>query len=146
MSDQKQKAKETVASPKISKQELRQREQAEKKKSRQGDIAKLVLAAILVVAGVWGYYFQPQWSVYLRALFPIVGVLLAVVIVFFWCDLGRNLLRYIKESVGEVKKVVWPSKNEAWRNTFFVLIFTTLMTLFLWMVDSILAWLFLLNA
>jgi len=52
------------------------------------------------------------------------------------------LIRYIKDSVVEIKKVVWPPKNEAWRNTFFVLIFTAVLTLFLWLVDSFLVWLF----
>lgn len=146
MSGHKQKTKEVTASPKMSKQELRQKEQAEQQRSKRSDMAKLALAAILLLAGVWGYYAQPQWSVYLRALFPLAGVILAVVIVFFWCDLGRNLVRYVKGSITEVKKVVWPTKNETWRNTLFVLVFTALMTFFLWVVDSILAWLFLLNA
>jgi len=53
-----------------------------------------------------------------------------------------DTVRYIKDSVVEIKKVVWPPKNEAWRNTFFVLIFTAVLTLFLWLVDSFLVWLF----
>lgn len=145
MSDQKQKIKEVPASPKISKQELRAREMAEQAKNRRGDVAKLILAGVLVMLGLWAYYIQPQWPIYLRVLFPVAGIALAVSIVFFWCSLGRSLIRYIKDSTVEIKKVVWPGKNEVWRNTFFVILFTAVMTLFLWIVDSILAWLFLMN-
>lgn len=146
MSDLNPKSQEDVAVVKLSKQEKRQKELMEKSINKKKDLAKIIMAVVVVGLGIWGFYFDLSWSVYVRALIPILGVLLAIAIVFFWCEIGKNLLRYIKDSVGEVKKVVWPSKNETWKNTLFVLVFTLIMTIFLWGVDGILAWLFLLNA
>ena len=100
------------------------------------------MAAALVIGGAIGFSFLSQQPLYVRGAILGVSLLLSGLIVFFWCDTGPGLIRYIKDSVVEIKKVVWPPKNEAWRNTFFVLIFTAVLTLFLWLVDSFLVWLF----
>ena len=143
MSDRKQKVKEmSVASLKQAHQELRNRGQGAQRKTGRGNGAKLFLAAALIVAGAIGFSFLFQQPLYVRGAVLGVSLLLSGLIVFFWCDTGPSLIRYIKDSVVEIKKVVWPPKNEAWRNTFFVLIFTAVLTLFLWLVDSFLVWLF----
>lgn len=142
----KQKHQEDGLAEKLSKQEIRQKEILEKSKNKKKDLVKIVLAVLVVAFGVWGFYFDLTWPIYVRALIPALGVVIAFAIVFLWCDLGKSLIRYIKDSVTEVKKVVWPTRNETWKNTIFVLLFTLVMTIFLWGVDAILAWLFLLNA
>lgn len=147
MSDRKQKIKEIIApSPKLSRQELRERGQSVHKRSHHGDTGKLLLAAILVVGGVIGFTLLSKHPLYIRGLVLLGAILLSVAIVFLWSEAGLKLIRYVKDSVVEIKKVVWPARNEAWRNTFFVLGFTAVMTLFLWLVDTFLAWLFMLNA
>lgn len=143
MSDRKQKVKEmSVASLKQARQELRDRGQVAQRKAGKGNGAKLFLAAVLVVSGAIGFSFLSQQPLYVRGAILGGSLLLSGLIVFFWCDTGPGLIRYIKDSVVEIKKVVWPPKNEAWRNTFFVLMFTAVLTLFLWLVDSFLVWLF----
>ena len=143
MSDRKQKVKEmSVASLKQARQELRDRGQGAQRKTGRGNGAKLFLAATLIVGGAIGFSFLSQQPLYVRDAVLGISLLLSGLIVFFWCDTGPSLIRYIKDSVVEIKKVVWPPKNEAWRNTFFVLIFTAVLTLFLWLVDSFLVWLF----
>ena len=136
MSDRKQKVKEmSVASLKQARQELRDRGQGTQRKTGRGNGAKLFLAAALIVAGAIGFSFLSQQPLYVRGAVLGISLLLSGLIVFFWCDTGPSLIRYIKDSVVEIKKV-------AWRNTFFVLIFTAVLTLFLWLVDSFLVWLF----
>ena len=143
MSDRKQKVKEmSVASLKQPRQELRDRGKSTQRKAGRGNGAKLFLAVVLLVGGVLGFSFLSQQPLYVRGAVLGISLLLSGLIVFFWCDTGSSLIRYIKDSVVEIKKVVWPPKNEAWRNTFFVLIFTAVLTLFLWLVDSFLVWLF----
>lgn len=143
MSDRKQKTKDMVAavSVKSSRQELRDRMQSGRKKGRLGNALKLCLAVILVFGGAIGFSLLGQQPLYVRWLLLGGAILLAGLIVFVWCDTGPSLIRYIKDSITEIKKVVWPTKNEAWRNTFFVLIFTAVMTVFLWLVDTFLVWL-----
>ena len=143
MSDRKQKVKEmAVASLKQSRQELRDRRRDVQRKTGRENVAKLCLAAALVAGGAIGFSFLSQQPLYVRGIILGVPLLLSGLIVLFWCDASPSLIRYIKDSVVEIKKVVWPPKNEAWRNTFFVLVFTAVLTLFLWLVDSFLVWLF----
>ena len=51
---------------------------------------------------------------------------------------GFNLFRYIKDSVAEIKKVVWPSRNDTVRMTMFVIAFTCVFTIFIYGVDTLL--------
>lgn len=45
--------------------------------------------------------------------------------------------RYIRETRGELRKVTWPTRDEAWRLTLIVLAVTAAFALFLWAVDSL---------
>ncbi|WP_051940836.1 preprotein translocase subunit SecE [Stenoxybacter acetivorans] len=140
-----QKTSEDVAvkATKLSKTELKQRAQQEERQSKRMDLVKFVLAGLLVAGGLWAFYaFTAQLSVYVRALFPAAGVLLAVVIVFFWTVSGHQLTGYVKESVIEAKKVVWPERTETMRMTLFVMAFVAVLALFIWGVDSVISWLF----
>lgn len=47
------------------------------------------------------------------------------------------LSRYIRETRGELRKVTWPTREEAWRLTLIVLAVTAAFALFLWAVDSV---------
>ncbi|OAM31309.1 preprotein translocase subunit SecE [Eikenella longinqua] len=122
---------------------MRNRAQGGQKKSRSGDAVKIFLAVVLVFGSAIGFSLLANQPLYIRWLLLGGGISLAALIVFVWCDIGVNLIRYIKDSITEIKKVVWPAKNEAWRNTFFVLMFTAVMTVFLWLVDTFLVWLLL---
>jgi preprotein translocase subunit SecE len=49
--------------------------------------------------------------------------------------IGQSIRRYIKETVGELRKVSWPTRNEAWNLTIVVLIVLFVMTVFLGSLD-----------
>lgn len=107
--------------------------------SSSADKAKLVLAAALVVAALAGFYLTAkqgqvaQWGVL------IVG-LVAAVVVFALSDAGRQLMAFGRDSVREVKKVVWPTRKEATQITLYVFGFVVVMALFLWLTDKTLEW------
>ena len=105
-------SKDVVAKPKIhAKTEARLKAQQERAAIRRSDWAKFILAAVLVVAGVYGFYaLAAQLPVYVRALFPVVGVVAAILIVFRWSSAGRGLSAYVKDSTAELRKVVWPDR------------------------------------
>ena len=54
---------------------------------------------------------------------------------------GRNAAIFAKEARTEVRKVVWPTRQEAVQTTGIVLVVTLLMSLLLWGLDSVLFWL-----
>ena len=49
--------------------------------------------------------------------------------------LGQGIQQFIKETIGELRKVSWPTRNEAWNLTIVVLIVLFAMTIFLGTLD-----------
>ena len=127
---------------KVERAEAKLHSERQIKKTKQKDMLKLAVAILLVVAGVWAYYSVPNLPVFVSALFPVVAVILALLIVFYWCDSGRRLIAYVRDSVSEFKKVVWPVRNDAIRLTFFVVVFVAILASFIYGVDSLVSWLF----
>ncbi len=105
------------------------------------DKFKLLAALVLVAGGVTGFYLLPADQQALRVAAVVLGVLLAVVVLWFSAP-GRDFVDYARDSVKEAEKVVWPTKKETWQVTGFVFLFTFALSLFMWLVDSGLSWLF----
>ena len=75
-----------------------------------------------------------------HALGALLVVLGAAVAVFLTSDYGKQLIGFGRESVREVKKVVWPARKEAMQMTAYVFAFVFVMSLFLWLTDKTLEW------
>ena len=109
--------------------------------STNADKAKLGFAVVLVLAALVGFYLLAkqgqvaQWGVLLAGL-------VAAVLVFVSSELGRQFLAFGRDSVREVKKVVWPERREAIQMTAYVFGFVVVMALFLWLTDKTLEWVF----
>ena len=54
---------------------------------------------------------------------------------------GKRLFTFIQGSRIEIRKVVWPTKQETTQTAIAVFIFTLLLALFFWGLDSFLLWL-----
>ena len=108
--------------------------------STGADKAKLAVAALLVVGAVVAFYLLGKQGIWVRvgALFALLA---AGVALFFVTEPGRQLIAYSRDSVREVKKVVWPTRNEALQMTGYVFAFVFVMALFLWLTDKTLEWL-----
>ncbi|RZT91907.1 preprotein translocase subunit SecE [Rivibacter subsaxonicus] len=107
--------------------------------STGADKAKLAGAGLLVVAAVAAYYLLGQQALWLRVL-ALLGLLVAGVALFFTSEPGKALIAYGRDSVREVKKVVWPTRKEATQMTLYVFAFVVVMALFLWLTDKTLEW------
>jgi preprotein translocase subunit SecE len=103
------------------------------------DKAKLVAAAALLLGSLVAFYLLGQKDMWLRVVTLLLGVAAAVG-VFFTSESGRQLIAYGRESVREVKKVVWPTRKEATQMTGYVFAFVVVMALFLWVTDKTLEW------
>ena len=108
--------------------------------STGADKAKLAAAAVLLVGSVAAFYLLSQQSLWLRVL-ALLALLAAAVAVFFISEPGKQLIGFGRDSVKEVKKVVWPSRKEALQMTGYVFAFVFVMALFLWTTDKTLEWL-----
>ena len=109
--------------------------------STTADKAKLGLAIALVLASLVGFYLQTkqgqvaQWG-------ALIAGLVAAVVIFLSSELGKQFLAFGRDSVREVKKVVWPARKEAMQMTAYVFAFVVVMALFLWFTDKTLEWVF----
>ena len=102
------------------------------------DKIKLLLAILLLIAGLAGFYLLGDQPLVLRILTVLGGVVAAGVMAGF-TQSGRRFLVFAKESVEEAKRVVWPTRKEAMQTTGIVFVFVVLMALFIFGVDTLLA-------
>ncbi len=107
--------------------------------STGADKAKLAAVVLLVVSAVVVFYALGAQDLWLRVI-ALLGLMLVAVGVFFTSESGRQLVAYGKDSVKEVRKVVWPSRQEAMQMTGYVFAFMVVMALFLWVTDKTLEW------
>jgi len=107
--------------------------------SSVADKAKLVAAALLVAAAVAAFYALGKQDLWLRVA-ALLGVLLLAAVAFFVSEPGRQLIAFGQDSVREVRKVVWPARNEALQMTGYVFAFVVVMALFMWLTDKTLEW------
>ena len=108
--------------------------------STGADKAKLAVAALLVIAAVLVFYMLAKQDLWMRVAALIV-LLAAAVATFFTAESGKQLIAYGRDSIKEVKKVVWPTRKEAVQMTGYVFAFVVVMALFLFLTDKTLEWL-----
>jgi preprotein translocase subunit SecE len=108
--------------------------------STAADKAKVGLAIALLIAALAGFYLLAKQGPIVQWLTLVAG-LVAAVVVFALSEPGKQLLAFGRDSVREVKKVVWPTRKEAVQMTLYVFGFVVVMALFLWLTDKTLAWL-----
>jgi len=108
--------------------------------STGADKAKLAVAGLLVVAAVVVFYVLAKQDLWMRVAALIV-LMAAAVATFFTSEPGKQLIAYGRDSAREVRKVVWPTRNEALQMTGYVFAFVFVMALFLFLTDKTLEWL-----
>ncbi len=99
------------------------------------DKIKLLIAFLLVVAGIAGYYYLHDSAAVLRLMSVLLGVLLGAGVAST-SDAGRQFIAFGRDSVAEAKRVVWPTRKETLQTTGVVILFAITMALFLWLVDA----------
>ena len=104
------------------------------------DKLKIALAVGCVVVGVWAYYFFADTELVLRFLRVVAG-LLACAGVAWWSQPGKEFFAFAQEAWQEAGRVSWPTRKETVQTTAIVFAFVVVMALFLFAVDSSLAWL-----
>ena len=98
------------------------------------DTAKLALAVVIFLAGIFAYYLLPDVSILLRAIGVLVGVLLGAFVALQSAQ-GQELWKFIQASRVELRKVVWPTREETIQTTIAVFVFAVIMGVFFWLLD-----------
>jgi preprotein translocase subunit SecE len=103
------------------------------------DIVKLTLALIVLAAGVFSYYWfngQPTWQ---RLLMVIGGIVVGCAI-GYPTHTGRKLREFFSESLFEMRKVVWPTRQETIQTTVVITIVVVILAILLGLIDLFLNW------
>jgi preprotein translocase subunit SecE len=103
------------------------------------DFLKWVLVILILAGAVAGNYIYGEQSVLYRAIGVVVAIAIAG-LVAMQTEKGRSAVSFAKESKTEIRKVVWPTRQEAVQTTGIVLVATLIMAVILWGLDSVLFW------
>ena len=96
-----------------------------------GDIVKYALALLLAAAGLFAFYwFEGEWPGGVRVLAVVVG-LVAGALAFMTTAKGAETREFLSESRFELRKVVWPTRQETTRTMWVVIAVVILMSLML---------------
>jgi preprotein translocase subunit SecE len=103
------------------------------------DVAKLTLAIVILAAGVVGYYWYNDLSSWQRLLMLLGGVVLGGAVGYFTRS-GRALQEFFSESIFELRKVVWPTRQETIQTTLVIMVVVIILSILLGVIDLILNW------
>lgn len=98
------------------------------------------LVFIILVATVVANSLYSELSVAIRAAAVVVALAVAGFLAY-QTNKGKSTVAFAKESRLEMRKVVWPNRQEAIQTTLIVLAVTAVVGLFLFMLDGLLVWL-----
>jgi preprotein translocase subunit SecE len=103
------------------------------------DKLKIALAVGCLALGVFGYYWFSDLAMVLRILMVIAGLLAAAGVAWL-SEPGKEFFAFAQEAWAEAGRVAWPTRKDTMQTTGIVFVFVVVMALFLFAVDSTLAW------
>ena len=105
------------------------------------DLIKWIVVTALVVGGIWAnWYYSDEINVLLRAL-AMVAVTIFAGFIGLQTEKGKALWVMAREARSEIRRVVWPTRQETIQTTGIVILLMIIFSLILWGLDSFLSWL-----
>ena len=103
------------------------------------DSVKWLLVVLFLGAGIYGNsYFRDDSLLYrVIARLVVAGVAMSVAVT---TEKGASAWSMIEGARTEIRKVIWPTRQETTQTTLVVLVFVALCGLFFWALDSFLGW------
>jgi preprotein translocase subunit SecE len=104
------------------------------------DTALLTLSVLVLFVGIGAFYWYEDQALPIRIAMVVAGLVAAAGLTWLsWY--GREFWQFAQASRIELRKVVWPSRDETIKTTYVVFIFAIVMGLFFWGLDWVLTWL-----
>ncbi len=103
------------------------------------DVVKQVFSVVLVIAGIAAFYYFADFRLLYRilGLVAVIGAAIGMLATTAW---GASIAGFISDSKIEVRKIVWPTKDETTRTTLLVFAMVSIVSLVLWLLDTFLFW------
>jgi preprotein translocase subunit SecE len=115
------------------------KKQVDSKKS--GYSINTIVSIVILVASLAVFYLNPLalTSLLFKVLILVAGLVVAG-LVFISGSEGKSFVSFMKETKIELKKVVWPSREETTKTTGMIIIAVIIVSIFLWIVDAFFTW------
>ncbi len=100
----------------------------------------IVISILILLCSIALFYLNPF---VLNTLFKVLILLFGLVVAtyfFIKSAQGERFLYFLKETKIELRKVVWPSREETVKTTGIVMIAVIVVAIFLWIVDAFFTW------
>ncbi len=101
------------------------------------DKIKLLVAVGLIAAGIAGFYYYAEEALLYRVL-GLLAVFILAFIVALQTTMGSNAWNYGRLSIIEVRKSVWPTRQETLQATLMVMVLVIIIGILLWLFDMLL--------
>lgn len=101
-----------------------------------------MIVSILIAIGFFALYYVDPFGLnttLYKVLILLAGLTLAV-FVFLKAPQGVRLIAFFKETKIELRKVVWPTKDETIKTTGMIMVAVVIVAIFLWIVDAFFTW------
>ena len=104
------------------------------------DTAKLIMAIVALIGGIVAfYYFRDEWTLLYRVLAMLAATIGSFGLIMTTA-IGKGFLGFLRDSRVEVRKMVWPTRQETVQTTLIVVALVFLVGLLLWTLDAMLFW------
>ena len=103
------------------------------------DSFKLIIAIVLLIAGIAQFYYFETESLLYRVLGLLAFIAVAAGVVYT-TRIGQNVWAFARDARTEVRKVIWPTRQETMQTTLMVVVMVILVGIMLWLFDMFLRW------
>lgn len=101
---------------------------------------KTILAIAIVIAALALYYVNPlNYNTLTKVLITLLWFVIAGA-VFIKSTQGNRFLHFLRETRIELRKVVWPTREETAKTTGIIMIAVVVVAIFLWIIDAFFTW------
>jgi preprotein translocase subunit SecE len=101
---------------------------------------KTILAIAIVIAALALYYVNPlNFNTLTKVLITLLWFVIAGA-VFIKSTQGDRFLHFLRETRIELRKVVWPTREETAKTTGMIMIAVVVVAIFLWIIDAFFTW------
>ncbi len=112
---------------------------ADTEESGKLDSLKFLVVIALLISAIWQFYYFGEESLLYRVL-GILAISGAAMAVLYTTQKGYGLWLFARDARTEVRKVIWPTRQETMQTTLMVVIMVFVVGLMLWAIDASLRW------
>lgn len=107
------------------------------------DPLKWIIVTVLIAVGVFGNWYLAT-TANISVFYRVVGLLVLAVLAIFIglkTQKGQGFFNLAKSARAEIRKVVWPTRQETKQTTLIVVVVVLITALVLWGLDTLFGWL-----